>query len=198
MRIAILTFCFLTNSRQFVHAVNRLFGFLVAFAARLGVERGDDLKSLLLKSAIRQQRQSEMAGAHENHRLQPRRAEFLGNLSGKVPPRHSPGRACRTCRNRRGPCGAAWVLRRRPLRAPRWKPCRCRCRATARGSANKWRDDKSSCAGWLSLPFSSSRAKINTKNGESKDANEAAHRSLSGRAAKFPARQTRGFCRCCR
>ena len=74
---------FFDERGQFVHAVNRLFGFLVAFAARLGVEGGDDLKSLLFKPTIRQQRQSKMADANENHRLQPRSAEFVGDLCGK-------------------------------------------------------------------------------------------------------------------
>ncbi len=80
--------------------INRLFDFLVAFAARLGVERGDNFKSLLFKPAIRQQRQPEMAGAHQNDRLQARRAEFLGNFFGQF--RHVVAQAARAERAETG------------------------------------------------------------------------------------------------
>ena len=62
---------------------NRLLDFLVAFAPGLGIKRGDDFKSFLFKSAIRQQRQAEVADADQDDRLQPRGAELIGNPGGK-------------------------------------------------------------------------------------------------------------------
>ncbi len=82
--MAILTPCCLDKLRQRLHRVNRLFDFLVALAVRLGVERGDDFKSFLFKAAIREQREAEVADAHQDDRLQPRRAEFLGDLFEKL------------------------------------------------------------------------------------------------------------------
>jgi len=70
--------------RQFIHAINRLLDLLVALALWLGVKGGDNLKSFLLKSTIRNERESEMSDADENHRLQPRRAEFLGDFFEEV------------------------------------------------------------------------------------------------------------------
>src|ERR1017187_6050575 len=70
-------------AKKLLPTVNRLLGFLVAFPARVGVERGDDFKPLLFKTAIRQQRESEVADADQNHRLQARCAEFIGDLFGK-------------------------------------------------------------------------------------------------------------------
>ena len=72
---------------------NRLLDFLVALASRLGIKGGDDFKSFLFESAIRQQRQAEVADADQDDRLQPRGAEFVGNLCGKF--RHVVAEAAR-------------------------------------------------------------------------------------------------------
>ena len=48
----------------------------------LRIEGGRDLESLLVKSAIAQQRAAQISHANENHRLQPRRAQDLGQFIG--------------------------------------------------------------------------------------------------------------------
>jgi len=64
---------------KLLHAEDRQVNVLVAPPFGLDVERRNDLESLLFKSAIRKERQTEIADTDENHRLEARRAELVGN-----------------------------------------------------------------------------------------------------------------------
>src|SRR4051812_26531679 len=59
--------------------MNEVLVILVALPFCIHVKGANDLKALLLKSAVTEQRASEISDTNEDHRLQPRRAQEVGN-----------------------------------------------------------------------------------------------------------------------
>jgi len=68
---------------KFLHAKDWEVNFFVAPPFGLDIERSDDFKTFLFKSAIRKERQTEITDADKNHRLQTVGAELIRNHLGQ-------------------------------------------------------------------------------------------------------------------
>ena len=70
--------------RQFLHAQEGLFDFLVPLALRRGVESGDDFEALFFEAPIGEEGEAEVADADEDDGLEPGGSELVGDFPGEL------------------------------------------------------------------------------------------------------------------